>query len=64
MLSLFAWSHSSYDVGAVCQTVFGIGCGDSSSETLIDDTSMFADSEILNGVFVGLESSICREGLR
>jgi hypothetical protein len=62
MLSLFAWSYSSYNVGAVCQTVFGIACGDSTGEALIDDPSMFANAEILNGVFVGLKGSIGREG--
>jgi hypothetical protein len=58
MLSLFAWSNSAYDVGAVRQTVFGIACGDSPGKALIDNTGMFADSEILNGVFVGLKGSI------
>jgi hypothetical protein len=58
MLSFFAWSNSAYDVSAIRQTVFGISCSDSPGKALIDDTGMFADSEILNGVFVGLKGSI------
>lgn len=62
MLSFFAWSYSSYNVGAIRQTVFSIACGDSPGEALIDDTGVLADSEILNGVFIGLKGSIGRKG--
>ena len=62
MLSFFARSNSAYDVGAVCETVFGIACGDSTGEALIDDTSMFPNSEILDCILIRLESPIGREG--
>ena len=58
MLSFFAWSYTAYDIGAVRQTVFGIACGDSTGEALVDDSSMSTDAEILNGVFIRPKSSM------